>query len=70
METPDGDKVMAEKFTPVEPNTVACDVCLKDIPETVAKTMEGEDYIHHFCGLDCYKKWQDSLTDTKKAAHE
>jgi hypothetical protein len=50
---------MSEKFEPIEPEIVACEVCLKEIPESVAKSMEGEDYIHHFCGLECFEKWKD-----------
>lgn len=41
-----------------KPNQVGCEVCLKEIPESVATTEEGEDYIHYFCGLDCYTKWK------------
>ncbi len=59
---------MTEKSKPIEPDTVACDVCLKDIPESVAQTMEGGDYIHHFCGLECYKKWQETEKTDKKEA--
>jgi len=51
---------MTEKFKPAEPDIVACEICLKDIPDSVAQTMEGEDYIHHYCGLECYKIWQEA----------
>ncbi len=37
---------------------VPCDVCRKEIPLSVAKTFEAEDYVAHFCGLDCYEKWK------------
>ncbi len=60
---------MTEKSTPIELDTVACDICLKDIPESVAQTMEGQDYIHHFCGLECAKKWQETEKTNKKAAN-
>jgi hypothetical protein len=49
---------MSEKFEPVEPEMVACEVCLKEIPESVAQSMEGEDYVHHFCGLECFERWK------------
>ncbi len=32
---------------------VTCDQCKKDIPRSVALTVEGQDYIHNFCSLDC-----------------
>ncbi|MBK9444228.1 MAG: DUF3330 domain-containing protein [Comamonadaceae bacterium] len=43
---------------------VACNVCMKEIPLSVAFDMEAEDYVVHFCGPDCYQKWhqQENLT--------
>ena len=62
---------MTDKSLPVEPETIACDVCLKDIPKNVGQSMEGGDYIHHFCGLECYNKWQETeATDKSKAVNE
>ena len=43
---------------------VSCDVCLTEIPETEARSAEGEEYVRYFCGLDCYERWR------KKAADE
>ena len=34
-----------------------CDVCLAEVPLSVAKSVEGLDYVHYFCGLDCMAKW-------------
>lgn len=36
---------------------LSCDVCLTEIPASVAQTMEGEEYVQHFCGLDCMQVW-------------
>jgi hypothetical protein len=44
---------------PVEPETVACEICMKEVPASEAKTAEGTDYVLHFCGLDCFAKWQE-----------
>jgi len=44
---------------------VSCAACLTEIPEDVALTHEGPDYIQHFCGLDCLARWQHK--PTKKA---
>jgi len=53
---------MAEKSSrhphPEEPHHVACQVCLTEIPRSVARTAEGEDYVVHFCGLECMETWQ------------
>ncbi len=36
---------------------VACEVCLKEIPRSVAHSHEGAEYVYHFCGADCYAEW-------------
>jgi len=38
---------------------VTCEVCLKEIPASLAVTGEAADYVHYFCGADCYAKWQE-----------
>ena len=37
---------------------LSCEICLAEIPATVAHSMEGPDYVHHFCGLNCLEEWQ------------
>lgn len=54
-----------EKPTPTEPDTVACSVCLTEIPESVAMSSEADDYTHHFCGTECYTKWRDETESEK-----
>jgi hypothetical protein len=41
-----------------ETRQVACDVCLREIPPSVAQTLEGPEYVYHFCGADCYEHWR------------
>lgn len=36
---------------------VACEICLTQIPHTEARSMESDDYVLYFCGLDCYDQW-------------
>lgn len=36
----------------------SCAVCLKEIPVDVLKVTDVQDYIHHFCGLECLELWQ------------
>lgn len=38
---------------------VPCEVCLREIPASEAKTAEALDYVVHFCGIDCYVKWKE-----------
>lgn len=45
------------KTTP-EPEVLNCEVCLKEIPTSEAKSAEAEDYVAHFCGLECYEQWK------------
>lgn len=47
-----------DKPVPAEPEHVQCEICLTEIPTSVAVTPEGKDYIHHFCGLECMGRWQ------------
>lgn len=46
----------------IEENTdneqISCEICLKEIPASEAKSEEASDYVAHFCGLDCYDKWR------------
>lgn len=37
---------------------VACDVCLKEVPLSEAKSEEATDYVAHFCGLECFEQWK------------
>ena len=39
---------------------IKCEVCLKEIPRSEAKSPEGQDYLIYFCGLDCYDRWNQS----------
>ena len=49
---------MTTKDNSAETKTVACDVCLKEVPVTEAVIPEATDYVAHFCGLECYEKWK------------
>jgi hypothetical protein len=43
-----------------EVEMVACDICRKEVPKSVAKMPESVDYVIYFCGLECYAKWRQS----------
>lgn len=43
--------------------TIACDVCMNEIPASGAKSDEASDYVAHFCGVECYDKWKAQDTD-------
>ncbi|WP_425498076.1 DUF3330 domain-containing protein [Klebsiella pneumoniae] len=40
------------------PTTSSCCVCCKEIPLDAAFTPEGVEYVEHFCGLECYQRFQ------------
>jgi len=47
----------------VDPERVACGICLREVPYTDAQHDEGGDYAMHFCGLECYKIWREQHKD-------
>lgn len=49
---------MDAKPTPRAVDVLACDVCFKEIPISEALSDEASDYIHHFCGLECFAMWR------------
>lgn len=49
---------MTEKPVPENPQRLECEQCLAEIPASVAHSYEGPDYVHHFCGLECFIRWQ------------
>lgn len=54
----------------IAPETIACEICLKEVPASVGQTFEGDDYVLNFCGIECYDKWnqqnKNDETETKK----
>lgn len=48
---------MTEQQKPAMPEQVSCEICMKEVPKTVAMNAEGGEYVLYFCGLDCYQKW-------------
>jgi hypothetical protein len=41
-----------------EVEMVSCELCLKEIPVSEAKSEEATDYVLYFCGLECYAQWK------------
>jgi hypothetical protein len=37
---------------------LSCAVCLKEIPADAIKLADAQDYVQHFCGLDCLEVWR------------
>ncbi|HEU0203806.1 MAG TPA: DUF3330 domain-containing protein [Burkholderiaceae bacterium] len=49
---------MTNADKPIEPERVACEICLKEIPKSEATVPEATEYVVYFCGLDCFEKWR------------
>lgn len=47
-----------DRPVPSEPEHLSCAVCLRDIPPSVDHTLEGPDYVQHFCGIECLDIWR------------
>lgn len=52
------------KLKPEEPETLACQICLTEIPKDLEKSEEGVDYVYHFCGQDCFDEWNKQKKDS------
>lgn len=50
---------MAEVGKATGAEMVACDICLKEIPASEARSDEASEYVRYFCGLECYAKWKE-----------
>ena len=57
---------MVDEKKKEEEEQLACGICMKDISADNAETFEVDDYVHHFCGLDCYSKWQRQRDEKKE----
>ena len=47
---------------------ISCEVCLKSVPRSASKSIENDDYVAYFCGLDCYQAWV--AKDSKNQANK
>jgi len=56
---------MSDK-TPEPEAPLSCAICMQEMPHDLAHTHEGPDYVHHFCGLECYRKWQEQQAAVDK----
>ena len=52
-----GGAQMVDRRKPTVVEWVPCAVCQKEFPKSVALSSEVQDYVLHFCGIDCYEEW-------------
>jgi hypothetical protein len=60
------DLIMLKKPENSPEGRVACEVCLKEIPRSVARSQEGSDYVLYFCGDTCFVEWRKGQTEAGK----
>lgn len=58
---------MLNKSENLPEELVSCKVCLKEIPQSVARSHEGSDYVLHFCGDNCFVTWQKGETEADRS---
>ena len=56
---------LADKPIPKEPANVACNICLTEIPKSVAVSSEADEYTQYFCGIECYLEWRGEAEETQ-----
>ncbi len=49
---------------------LACNVCLKEIPHSAAKSHEAAEYVYYFCGDACFAQWEaDAVAEMPELAN-
>ena len=41
-----------------ETQLLNCEICMKEIPAESEEYLEADEYVRHFCGIECYSKWK------------
>ncbi|MFV2057912.1 MAG: DUF3330 domain-containing protein [Thiohalomonadales bacterium] len=49
---------MTSRPVPIEPDYLECEVCMKELANPASYSQEADDYVQHFCGIECYTKWK------------
>jgi len=59
---------MPNTLRPQEPDLLSCEVCLTQIPADTALNAECDEYVLHFCGIECYRQWRQQSESSEEAA--
>ena len=60
---------MAESEKSTTEEVVACEICLREVPTSEAKSVEAADYFLYFCGAECYAKWAEQAEKEEAQLH-
>lgn len=56
---------MNKVLYPEEPTLLACEICLTQIPADSVVSAESDDYVLHFCGIECHRLWKERATSER-----
>lgn len=56
---------MSAKQANKEVELLDCEICMQEIPATGGASEEAEDYVRHFCGLECYAQWAEQRSESE-----
>lgn len=45
---------------------IACHICKKEIPKAAALNAEGQEYVLHFCNVECMDYWKEEEEKKKE----
>ena len=45
---------------------IACHICQKEIPKAAAVHAEGQEYVLHFCNVECMDYWKEEEKKKKE----
>lgn len=45
---------------------IACHICKKEIPKAAAVHAEGQEYVLHFCDVECLDYWKKEQKKKKR----
>ncbi len=51
----------------LQTTALSCEVCLQEIPASVADHAEADDYVANLCGLNCYQQWRQQAEEAETA---
>ena len=57
---------MQQKASINDEQLISCEICLKSVPKQDSHSVEADEYVAYFCGLDCYDIWVKQTEEESK----
>lgn len=58
---------MTTKPFPKEPDNIACEICLEELVNPESYNQEADEYVQHYCGIECYSMWKSKDEETAES---